>query len=64
MTYHLEEENKKIKVEQFTININKKDKILKSNHYEKQYGFSYTKRVILPTDKDDNIDTLPFGYEV
>lgn len=53
---------RKIPINYTMITRDKGNKVMKTVFIQKNYGFVYDKRTILPEDEYGNIDTLPFGY--
>ena len=40
------------------------DKTISNFKQEKSYGITYSKRIILPPDENETIDTIPFGFNL
>ena len=41
-----------------------KDKTISNFVQDKAYGITYSKRQVLPPDEEENIDTIPFGFNM
>tara|TARA_R110000803_G_scaffold70074_1_gene132774 strand:- start:813 stop:4511 length:3699 start_codon:yes stop_codon:yes gene_type:complete len=61
--HYIHNQDRRISVKYDMLKRNK-DKTISNFTQDKSYGITYSKREILPPDKEENIDTVPFGYNM
>ena len=60
---YIDDKEYKLSVEYNMLKRNQ-DKTISNFKQKKDYGITYSKREVLPPDKYNNIDTIPFGYNM